>query len=216
MTRKIQVEQGFASGWGKRLARARKKLGLTQSDLGDSLGVRNTAVSKWEQEATDSIDERSLTSMEFLHGIRREWIISGEEPMTESTWNREVLRGTLDKLASARVDGVWAIPPKAGMSPVFGAGELVFWSETDEPTQGAFLIVAPTGAVVTTPGLPPDGAQIGQAFRAGTNGEWLLYRPEDREHPGTFPPITLAGMRVIGRVVARASAVDPIEQALRA
>ena len=108
MTRKTQTTNEFLRGWGKRLAQARKKLGLTQAEMGDSLGVRNTAVSKWEQEATDNIDERSLTSMEFLHGIRREWITQGEEPMTVSTWNREVLRGTLDKLASARVDGVFA------------------------------------------------------------------------------------------------------------
>lgn len=216
MIRKVQPIQEFERGWGKRLAQARRKLNLTQADLGESLGVRNTAISKWEQEATDGIDERSLTSMEFLHGIRQEWITRGEEPMTVSTWNREVLRGTLDKLASARVDGVWAIPPRSGMAPAFGAGELVFWSETQDPVQGAYLLVAPANAVVTTPGLPPDGCQIGQAFRSGASGEWLLYRPEDREHPGTFPPIPLAGQQVIGRVVAKASMVDPIEQALRA
>ena len=86
---------GFVPGWGKRLAVARKQVGLTQAELGTSMGVRNTAVSKWEQEAVEAIDERSLTALEYLHGIRATWITKGEEPVVSSSWNREVLRDTL-------------------------------------------------------------------------------------------------------------------------
>lgn len=200
--------QTVTPGWGKRLKQARKMVGLTQATLGEPLGILNTAISKWEQENTEGIDARSLTAMEHHHGISKLWILNGEEPPIISTYDRADLRSFIDKLASARVVGAWFLPQSHGLAPMFEAGELVFWSEVKEPTQGAYLIVAPIGAANGGPGLAPEGCQIGQAFRSGGNGEWLLYRHEDRDQPGAYPAIRLSDVTVVGRVVARASKVD--------
>ena len=103
----------------------------------------------------------------------------------------------------------------AGLAPTLPQ-PVVVSTAADEPAQGAFLLVAPAAAVSTVPGLPPPGTKIGQAFQSA-DGEWLLYRSEDRETPGSFPPVGLKGLKVIGRVVARACAVhNPIEQAIKA
>ena len=191
----------MAPGWGSRLVAARKAIRKTQAEVGAALGVRNTAVSKWEAEQTMGIDERSLTAMEFTLGIRREWLVDGEEPMAVSSWNREQIRVMLNQVANARIDGVWVVPPGSGMAPLLGPGEMVFWCALEEPIQGAVIMATKKEDHAPEPGLAPTSTVVGQAFKAGN--EWLLYRQEDRERPGSFPPIPLHKMVTIGRVVAR-------------
>ena len=38
---------------GDKIKRLRKALGLTQTELGEKLGVKTNAVSKWEESITD-------------------------------------------------------------------------------------------------------------------------------------------------------------------
>lgn len=201
-------------GWGNRLTRARKFLKKTQADAGDALGVRNTAISKWEAENTEGIDERSLIALEVSLGIRREWILYGEEPMTSSTWNRDSIKGVLDEVAGAKLDGLARIPSHAGLAPFFHGGEVIFWTAIEVPTKGDFVLAAPIGAHSLEQGFAPEGTKIGQAFQA--EEDWLLYRPEDRNNPGSYPPISLKGLKVFGKIVARATPVNATTLALLA
>ena len=206
----------FLPGWGDRLTRARKFIKKSQADVGAALGVRNTAVSKWESEQTEFIDERSLTTLEFVLGIRRGWVVEGQEPMIAETWNRETMRGLLDQAAGSRIDGVFVVPPGAGMAPWVAAGEIVMWTRCDHVEAGSLYLAANPKAQPAEPGLAPEGSQIGQAFPS-LDGSWLLYRPEDRTSPGHFPPIPLRNLAIFGRVIARVSPIhDGTDLALKA
>lgn len=197
----------FTPGWGRRLTYARKRAGLTQAELGESLGLRNTAVSKWEKESTEGIDARGLTAMEHLHGIQSAWILSGQEPAVIPKTEQVDFQGHLDQLASARIIGAWMLPVNAGMAPVFHPGEVVFWAKVEDLLQGEFLVASPKGGSAQALGLDPDGYLIGQAIQSKANDEWLMYRLQDKDQPGAFPAVRLNEMNVIGRIVAKASIV---------
>lgn len=190
---------------GARLMKARKSLipKKTQADLGEILGVRNTAISKWESGAVP-MDDRSLMSLEFTLGINPAYIKDGSEPMLLPSWNREAMRTRLDDLAGAPIHGVWTIPAGHGMAPTFQTGDLAMITKTETLIQGGIFLIAPKGAQWETEGIAPRSSQIGQAFRIETpTGEsWLLYRLEDRMSPGSYHPLPLQNMQVIGRVVS--------------
>lgn len=63
---------------GKFIAKMRKKVGLTQSDLGEALGVTGKAVSKWER-GLNAPDITVLVELSKLLNVTPKEILMGEE-----------------------------------------------------------------------------------------------------------------------------------------
>ena len=63
---------------GKFIAKMRKKVGLTQSDLGEALGVTGKAVSKWER-GLNAPDITVLVELSKLLNVTPREILMGEE-----------------------------------------------------------------------------------------------------------------------------------------
>lgn len=192
----------FAPGWGARLTQARKFLKKTQADIGQLIGVRNTAVSKWEGEIVE-VDERSLKALEFTLGINPDWVRQGDPPMIATTWNEE-MRRPLIGLAGKPVDGVWEVPEGTGMEPIIHPGEVLHWIKVDQGklVKGALYLVIPKGSKFSGGRTAPKDAKIGAARPVeGRADEWLLYRAEDRTVEGSYPPIALRDVEIIGQAV---------------
>ena len=194
----------FVPGWGARLTQVRKSLKKTQAEIGECVGVRNTAVSKWEQEASP-VDERSLKTLEYMLGISPDYIIRGEGPLLVGNWN-EGMRASLIDMAGSPINGVWTATAPTGMEPVIQQGDVVIWTSTKgiQMVEGAIYLAEPKGTHRDNISVAPANAKIGQAFPVEVDGEeeWFLYRLEDRTRPGKFPPISLRDRQVIGRAVA--------------
>jgi DNA-binding XRE family transcriptional regulator len=213
---KVVVSSAFKAGWGERLVAVRKSLHLTQVDLGKAIQVRGTAVSKWELEATQ-VDQRSLMALESQLGISPAWIMHGDGPMIlKGGWGVE-MRAILNGAGSGAVDGLWTVPQASGMAPLFAPGDVLLWETLGAHTliPGAVYVVTPKGATWPSPNIAPVKAKAGQAFPVEVEEgkiEWLIYRPEDRTRPGSFPPIALRDLEVIGRVVSYVRKVPaPVE-----
>lgn len=196
----------MTEGWGLRLRKARKALGMTQEEVGDALDLRNTAVSKWEQESTDGIDSRSLLALESTLRIRQDWVAHAKAPMMATSWDRTTMDEALQRLSGAPVEGFWEVPKGAGMEPLLQPGELVFWTPLGKPTPGMLVVATPITAAPPTPGTAPERTVAGHAFPSPQGG-WLLYRLEDKAAPGSYPPIDLQGWRILGRIAAKAHAM---------
>lgn len=64
---------------GQRIARERRRLGLSQEALGEALGVSRQAISKWEADASlPEIDKLVALSRRF--GVTVGWLLGVEEP----------------------------------------------------------------------------------------------------------------------------------------
>ena len=67
---------------GQRIARERKRLGLSQEALGEALGVSRQAISKWEADASlPEIDK--LIAMARCFGVTVGWLLGVEESREE-------------------------------------------------------------------------------------------------------------------------------------
>ena len=142
-----------------------------------------------------------------------EFVMWGEGPAIVSNWNED-MRNVLTGMAGASVDGVWAAQGATGMSSTIQAGDVVMWvtATPSKLVEGAIYLVAPKQANRTTrTTVAPKQTQVGQAFPVDTNNgiEWLLYRADDRNKPGSFPPLSLRDMDIIGRAVAFARPFPP-------
>ena len=205
----IEIPDTFTPGWGGRLTLARKSLKRTQADIGSILGVRNTAVSKWEQEGTDKIDDRSLRALHAALGINPRFLACGEEPMLFQTWNRDVMRQAYETAAGCAIDGIWCVPQAHGMAPILRDGDVV--SFASEPIRdGALVLVCPQKQEAVSDGIASTKCLVGRAVATGNS--WLLYREEDRVNPGSFPAVELSSYQYVGRVVSitRPVPADPV------
>ncbi len=79
----------------------REKMGLIQSQFGTPMGVSQATVNRWESGETP-IELSQALLMESAHGIRKEWILTGERPVwvehgvaTPSVAHRFVMRPML-------------------------------------------------------------------------------------------------------------------------
>lgn len=61
----------------------RVKLGLNQTELGERLGVKTNAVSKWETGKVSDIPASKIKKMAELFGVRPSYFIDEEEPEPE-------------------------------------------------------------------------------------------------------------------------------------
>lgn len=64
------------SGFGARLRRLRQERGLSQKELGDALGVRNTTVSQWESEINEPSREMVAKLAQFF-GVTTDYLLLG-------------------------------------------------------------------------------------------------------------------------------------------
>lgn len=63
-----------------RFKEMRKRLKLSQKQLGDSLGLSDSGISSIEK-GTRSVTSKHIKLLEAAFGIREEWLRTGEEPM---------------------------------------------------------------------------------------------------------------------------------------
>lgn len=74
---------------GKRLKTFRKKIGLTQTELGESLGVSMRTVQNWEGEERE-LHDSTIKHMAIKYRLNESWIKTGEgEMFTESVEQEE-------------------------------------------------------------------------------------------------------------------------------
>lgn len=64
---------------GEKIKTLRKELGLTQTELGEKLGVQKNAVSKWETGRVDDIPGSKVRAMAALFGVSPSYLIDDEE-----------------------------------------------------------------------------------------------------------------------------------------
>ena len=64
---------------GEKIKTLRKELGLTQTELGEKLGVQKNAVSKWETGRVDDIPGSKIRAMATLFGVSPSYLIDDEE-----------------------------------------------------------------------------------------------------------------------------------------
>ena len=60
---------------GEKIKEQRKRLGLTQTELGEKLGVQKNAVSKWETGRVDDIPGSKIRAMAELFGVTPSYLI---------------------------------------------------------------------------------------------------------------------------------------------
>lgn len=63
---------------GEKIRAERKALGLTQTELGEKLGVQKNAVSKWECGRVDDIPSSKIRAMASIFGVTPSYLIDGE------------------------------------------------------------------------------------------------------------------------------------------
>lgn len=63
---------------GEKIKERRKALGLTQTELGERLGVQKNAVSKWETGRVDDIPGSKIRAMAALFGVTPSYLIDSE------------------------------------------------------------------------------------------------------------------------------------------
>lgn len=65
---------------GDKIRLHRKTLGLTQTELGEKLGVKTNAVSKWECGRVDDIPTSKIKAMAKLFDVQPSYLIDEKQP----------------------------------------------------------------------------------------------------------------------------------------
>lgn len=84
---------------GRRLEFARKARDLTQTKLAEAVGVTQSAISRYEADQDLPAGDVLLAILETLE-IRWKWLKSGDEPMQEPIYDRDV-KDIADRLQAA-------------------------------------------------------------------------------------------------------------------
>lgn len=71
---------------GEKIRTGRKDLGMTQTELGERLGVRKNAVSKWECGRVDAIPASKLKAMAALFGVPASYLLDDDPAFDEFTY----------------------------------------------------------------------------------------------------------------------------------
>ena len=71
-------------GIGERIRQAREQAGLTQTELGERVGVSRSAVAQWESSATQAFPtHRNTERLVAALKVNFEWLLTGRGPMRE-------------------------------------------------------------------------------------------------------------------------------------
>lgn len=71
-------------GVGEKIKSLRKSMGLTQTELGDKVGVKKNAVSKWECGRVEDIPTSTIKALATLFGVPTSYLIDDEKAPTGS------------------------------------------------------------------------------------------------------------------------------------
>lgn len=74
---------------GEKIKYYRKMMQLTQTELGDRLGVKTNAVSKWECGRVEDIPTSKIKAMAALFGVPPSYLIDEERPPIQDKGPRE-------------------------------------------------------------------------------------------------------------------------------
>lgn len=84
---------------GDKIRAQRKAMNLTQGELGEKLGVKTNAVSKWECGRVEDIPTSKIKAMAALFGVRPSYLIDDSDPEEKETpaqepdgWEQEAIR----------------------------------------------------------------------------------------------------------------------------
>lgn len=64
---------------GDKIKHLRKSMGLTQTELGERLGVQKNAVSKWECGRVEGIPTSTIKALAALFGVQPSYLIDDEK-----------------------------------------------------------------------------------------------------------------------------------------
>lgn len=123
--------------------------------------------------------------------------------MIVASWNED-MRLVLTQQTGMPADGVWLVPEGTGMEPHVRPGDVIDWvkADKDKLEKGELYLVAPRGLKFEGGTVAPAGCKIGMARPVKDSpGEWLLYRLEDIESNGSYPPLALRDFQLIGRAI---------------
>lgn len=87
---------------GQKIQIHRKEIGLTQTELGEKLGVKKNAVSKWECGRVESITASKLKTMAELFGVKVSYLIDEDTPSGgRAEWEEAWEKATPEKRQAA-------------------------------------------------------------------------------------------------------------------
>ncbi len=160
-------------GWALRLKSLEATLGLSGIKIAASIGLKQSSTwSRWiHAQFGAPPDDVSLNAIEHVHSIRREWILTGEEPMFTPDRESRALLASFDPNVYPM-----SCPKDIGMAPTLESGDTLLVAK-----QPAGDLVEDNLYLVT------ETMVIGRARK--TPSGWLLYRDEDRVREGMFPPV---------------------------
>lgn len=112
---------------GQNLRRARKKRGLTQSEVGSFLGVTEQAISGYERGVRDP-DTQQLSRLAEIYGVSTDYLL-GRPPVVINTPNQHtgaINAGSFERILAELPEG----PEKETLSALVDDPELFqFWQE---------------------------------------------------------------------------------------
>ena len=91
---------------GEKIKTHRKQLGLTQTELGDRLGVQKNAVSKWECGRVADIPMSKIKAMAILFDVNPSYLLDDETPTAPTVRvspERQELLDMVDSLTDEEV-----------------------------------------------------------------------------------------------------------------
>ena len=90
---------------GDKIRFHRKRLGMTQTELGARLGVQVNAVSKWECGRVESIPTSKIKEIAKIFGVAPSYLIDDEQPADsgELSEDRKAMHDLVDSLSDDQV-----------------------------------------------------------------------------------------------------------------
>lgn len=83
---------------GDKIKTHRKALGLTQTELGERLGVKVNAVSKWECGRVEDIPTSKIKALAQIFGVKPSYLIDDDAPTLEEKNDAPELSESAEKL----------------------------------------------------------------------------------------------------------------------
>ena len=198
---------------GDKIRYHRKELGLTQTELGEKLGVKTNAVSKWECGRVEDIPTSKIKALSSLFGVPTSYLIDDEEvhslpdniiPMPKMY--KVPLIGTIacgtPILAVENIEEEIDIPEHINADfalrckgdSMIGAdiidGDIVYIKETPEVLDGQIAAV-----------LVEDEATLKRVYYDREANEVQLVAENPKVRPMVYRGETLNHIRILGRAV---------------
>ena len=116
---------------GEKIKQLRKRLGMTQEELGNLIGVQKAAINKYETGIVDNLKQSTIASLAKALHVSPIELISPEDPPDSSvapvTPEARILAKGIDKLPQAQRELALAV-----IRAMFAANSDYFDKENDE------------------------------------------------------------------------------------